>query len=125
MNMDDSNLNSNTHHYSRLLLEIAGFAFYLYEVYSEWFYGEDVFITDDYFLLHYLKIFTLFIVLPLLYLFRIAYYFDWEESLSDFLSNVFKFENVHVHLQVKLVYYAIQIAVLGLVFFEIFERMYS
>ncbi len=70
--------------------------------------------------------------LPLLYIFRLADFFDQKCVLSNFISSVFKvdYENTfsddeNQFLQVKLFYYAIYILFSILLFFETIDYIYK
>lgn len=102
----------------KLGLEISGFAFYLYELYN-FFHNPQAISIGGSAEIYYLKFIMLLVALPLLYLFRIAYFFEWGEALSYFLSSVFKFENSNTFFQVKLFYYAIWALLSILLAFEV------
>jgi hypothetical protein len=103
----------------KIILEISGFVFYLYELHS-FFYNPQI-IYDGSAEVYFLKLIFLLLALPLLYLFRIAYFFDWGDALSSFLSGVFKFEDSNTFFQVKLFYFAIYGILSVLLFFEFIE----
>lgn len=103
---------------NKIWLEFSGFIFYLYELYNFFYHPPIVSMYDGTLEIFYLKSVLLLLALPLLYLFRIAYFFDWEETLSHFLSMAFNFENKNAFFQVKLFYYAINTILSILLFIE-------
>lgn len=109
---------------NKLFLELAGFIFYLYELYKFFHYSES-FSTNGSVEIYFLRLVMLFLALPLLYLFRVAYFFDCGDALCLFLSGLFKFENENTFFQVKLFYNAIYILLSILLFFDALEYIYN
>ncbi len=109
----------------KLGLEISGFGFYLYELYIFFHHPQVVSIYDGSMEIYLIRFIMLLLALPLLYLFRIAYFFDWGDTLSYFLSGVFKFENANTFFQVKLFYYAIYTLLSILLFLEAIDYIYK
>jgi hypothetical protein len=110
---DSQNKNryTNSDYLKKLGVEIAGFIFYLFELYiflhpSKYGYVIDSELTYYIYLCRF--VFLLF-ALPLFYLFRIAYYFDLEDALTHFLSVIYDFDNKNGFLQVKVFYYGIYV----------------
>jgi len=104
----------------KLLLEILGFAFYVYEVYR--LFNVTFVIPNDPLGVSYLRAVMIILALPLLYLFRIAYFFDLGGHLSAVLSAIFKFDDKHAFFQVKLFYYAIYACLSFLLLVEVIGR---
>lgn len=107
------------------MLEVVGFGFYLYELYS-FFHRSPIFsISDGSIEIYYLRFLMLAVALPLLYIFRIAYFFDFGDALSFGLSTIFKFGNSNVYFQVKLFQYSIYILLSALLFFRLAGGIYN
>lgn len=109
----------------KIILEIPGFIFYLYEVYNFFTVPKIVSIYDGSSEIFFLRLIILLLALPLLYLFRLAYYFDWGGVLSSALSGIFKFDSKNTFFQVKLFYYAIYILLSILLFFKAVDYIYK
>ena len=103
----------------KITFEIFGFSFYLFEIYRFFHLGPIVFQTEGEFLVHYIKILLLFLALPLLYVYRIAYFFGWEDVFSYFLSTSFKVDTRNNYFQIKLFYNTVYILYSILLFFEL------
>lgn len=103
----------------KLGLEISGFVFYLYETYRLFTVPEKIIE------IFYLKLIFLLLALPLLYIFRIADFFDWGDTLSYFISSVFKVEHKNIFFQVKLFYHAIYTLLFILLLLETLNYFYD
>lgn len=102
-----------SNYYSKIIIEISAFAFYIYEIYA--------FVSgppENSVAIAMLKFIMLFLALPLLYIFRIAEFFDWGGALSFFISGVFKTDPQNNFFQVKLFYYATYALLTILLIFE-------
>ncbi|OGZ27720.1 MAG: hypothetical protein A2365_03700 [Candidatus Nealsonbacteria bacterium RIFOXYB1_FULL_40_15] len=106
-----------------LFFEIVGFCFYLFELRSFLTSPQEVSLMDSTIFIYSLKSILLLIALPLLYIFRIAYFLGLEEAISYAFSIAFKFKNENTYLQVKIFYYFIYIflsTILVIRFLEVF-----
>lgn len=103
-----------SNYYSKIIIEVSAFAFYIYEI--------CVFLSgppESSVAIAMLKFIMLFLALPLLYIFRIAEFFDWGGALSFFISGVFKTDShANNFIQVKLFYYATYTLLIILFVFE-------
>lgn len=101
-------------YYSKIIIEISALVFYIYEIYT--------FVSgppEHSVAIAILKFIMLFLALPLLYIFRIAEFFDWGGALSFFISGVFKTDShANNFIQVKLFYYATYTLLTILLIFE-------
>jgi hypothetical protein len=104
-------------------LDIIGFLFYLYEIW-QFHNSELIFAADGSTEIYVARFILLYISLPLLYLFRIAAFFDEDETLANFLSGLLKFENAGTYMQVKLFYYATNYLLVALVILELLSRLF-
>jgi len=103
----------------KIIFEIAGFSFYLFEIFR-FFHQEPIVIPgQNDFLIFYIKILFLFFALPLLYIFRIASFLGWEDVFSYFLSASFKTDNKSNYFQIKLFYNSVYVIYTILLFFEL------
>ena len=100
----------------KFALEISCFIFYLYELYSFFHYPQEISLYDGSFEIFHLRLIMLLLALPLLYIYRVAYFFDLERVL-------FKEENAFMHL--KLFYYAIYIILFSLLLLKIGGYVYK
>jgi hypothetical protein len=73
---------------TRLTAEIAGFAFYLYELYSFFHTPITGYIYDGSPEIWALRLALLLIAFPILYLFRISYLLGWGDAFSWFLASL-------------------------------------
>lgn len=105
-------------YFKKLGLEVSGFIFYLFELYLFFHSFEYAIYSELTFYIYICRYVMLLYALPVLYLFRIAYYFDLGDALSQMLSNIYKFDNVNTFLQVKIFYYAIYVILSILLFFQ-------
>lgn len=101
----------------KIILEISGFIFYLYELYKFYTVPQRFSIYDFSSEILYLKFIMLLFALPLLYIFRLADFFDWGDVLDK--------DNNSNYLQVKMFYYAINIILFIFLFFEAVEYIYK
>jgi hypothetical protein len=102
-----------------LVFEIVGFGFYLFELYNFFHQPYLLSINGGIIEIYYLRFILLVLVLPLLYIFRLAYFFDWGDVLAYALSCIFKFNNQNVFFQVKLFQKLIYMLLSILLFFRI------
>lgn len=72
----------------RLTLELAGFIFYLYELYSFFHYPQVGYIFDGSPEIFFLKLVLLLVAFPILYFFRISYLLGWGDAFSWFLASL-------------------------------------
>lgn len=72
----------------KLFLEIGGFIFYLYELYSFFHYPIDGYIYDGSPEIWALRLALLLIAFPILYIFRISYLLGWGDAFSWFLASL-------------------------------------
>jgi hypothetical protein len=108
----------------KFCFEILGLAFYFYELYNFFLNPPPVFLSDGSFEIYFLREIILLAALPLLYLFRLAYYFDWGEALSYFFSSLFKVDNSNIFFQIKLFYNATYILLSLLLFLRVISGIY-
>lgn len=104
-----------------ILLEIFGFGYYLFEFYSFFHNQQMVSLNDSSFVIFQLRLIMLIIALPLLYLFRVASFFDWDGALSNTISKMTKSENQNIFLQVKLFYHATYFLLFIILILRLFE----
>jgi hypothetical protein len=72
----------------KFFLEIGGFGFYLYELYSFFHYPIDGYIYDGSPEIWALRLALLLFVFPILYIFRISYLLGWGDAFSWFLASL-------------------------------------
>jgi hypothetical protein len=72
----------------RLALELAGFAFYLYELYIFFHSPITGFIYDGSPEIFVLRMILLLVAFPVLYIFRFSYLFGWGDAFAWFLASL-------------------------------------
>jgi len=91
---------------NKLLIEILGFFFYLYELYVFLYYPQYYSIQDWSFAIYSFRFALVLIVLPLLYLYRVAAFFGLEPGLTQILTRSSRLQhnntNKYAHLQNQL-----------------------
>lgn len=103
------------------VLDIAGFLFYLFEVYIFFHEPTTVLYTEGDFFIYFFKIIILFLALPSLYIFRIFSFFGLEDAFSYFITSILKSNNANNEFQIKLFYRTTYLLLLVLMLFRLFH----
>ena len=88
--------------------ELVGFLYYIYELYVFLISPTQISVIDSSVILFSLRFTMLLFALPLLYLFRMGYYFDWASiNDNDFVQVKMFYYSVYVVLTLLLIFRAV------------------
>jgi hypothetical protein len=110
----------------RIGMEIAGFCFYLWSFYHFFHSPHTIGFDDTSYAIATLQFLMLVIALPLLYIFRIADFFEWGEGLADFISSAIGSDDAATeYFQVKLFQRFIYAILLVLILIDTVETIHA
>ncbi len=97
--------------------EILRFSFYLFALFLFFHYPQEYSIYNDSFWIYHLKFIMLVISLPVLYIYQLAYYFNFEDYLP--------FNQSNTQFQVKLFYYTTNILITIFFILEFADKIFN
>lgn len=101
----------------KIEIEILGFFFYLFALYLFFHYPQEYSTYDDSYIMYSLKFIMLVVALPVLYIYQLAYYFNFEYLLPFFNQPNTQFE-------AKLFYNTINILIIIFYILEVISRFF-
>lgn len=101
----------------KLVIEVLGFLFYLYSLYMFFHYPQEYSIYNDSFFIYHLKLIMLVLALPVLYIYQLAYHFNFEDYLP--------FNQSNTQFQVKLFYYTTNFLIIIFLILEVINRFFD